>query len=68
MALHGNEFEELGVPWHQPLAPALAPAEILLAPDGVYGIVYDLSLHNMEDNPPGGWAKYRCTSITYLST
>lgn len=67
MALHGNEFEALGAPWHQPLAFALPPPEILFAPHGVYGIAYDLSVHNMEDDPPDGWAKYRCTSITHLS-
>jgi hypothetical protein len=68
MAHNGIPFEQLGPPWHVNLIVAFPPPQIINAPPAVYGIAYDLFLHDIEDNLPDGWAKWRGTSFTHFST
>ena len=66
MAQGGVPFALLGPPWNRNLVVALPPPQILLAPPGTYGIAYDLSTHNIQDNLPVGWATQRCMYIHRL--
>ena len=59
MAHNGIPFSELNEPWNRPLAPVPAPPEVLHGEIATYGIAYDFDTHRIEDNLPGGWAKWR---------
>jgi hypothetical protein len=39
---------------------ALPPPQIINFPETVYGIAYDLFYHDIQDDLPDGWSKWRC--------
>jgi len=49
MACNGSSFNDLGLPWHDNMMVALPPPEILNAPFGTYGVIYELFTHKTED-------------------
>jgi hypothetical protein len=59
MAHNWAPSTEVGPPSDRPLAVPLPPHEIIDCEGTLHGIAYDLDIHHIEDNLPGGWAKRR---------
>jgi len=66
MVYNGIPFEQLGAPWHHPVAVSVPPNTVLHAPASTWGIAYDLLVHNTEDPLGGGWHKRRGMLIQIL--
>lgn len=65
MAHNGLYFEQLGPPWCRDSVVALPPQAVINAPNGTWGVAYDLYQRKIEDFLDNGWAKRRGV-YTYL--
>ena len=66
MAHNGIPFEQLGPPWSCNAVIALPPQAVMNAPNGTWGVAYDLYQRKIEDHLGSGWAKRRGAYICLL--